>query len=800
MPGSGAFFLRRGCSSLILLTVLSAQYSASAQAPVRDVIEVASRKSLGIDQFECERIPVGSPDDYKPCIAQLPSGELLLTAFHQHKRDGGKVMEQTLLFRSQDGGRTWTEPAPLDLLGREPYLTVLKDGTVFITGHLLAADVRNKWGYTTGFIHRSTDGGQTWESTRIESEGIKPGAGNHSSRNVLELADGTLLVGVDYDGGGGPFFVWRSTDRGQTWDKSQQTTPQDFASRYGFFGGETWLWQARSGKIWALVRVDSNEMPIKDRPIKATDDQADHFILFSSSDAGATFDRVRDFGDYGEMYMSLLRLQDQRLLLTFTVRDLNPPLGVRALIGIETADGFEFDFEHDRLMLDVKTPVGQDQGGGFGPTVQLADGTLVTSYSWRGADSRTHLEVVRWRVPAAKSSAIDSPDFEIELTTATSGYDGKMCWVHARAGAIPAGTPGVPGSDPAVVMTTQKLDVTGSDVFYALHDFRTDDLGAHWDGPDAHDDLGRRPFPDGGEIVIADFWPDWHSTTGKLLGTGHTIRYVGNRVVSGKNPRWTGYSVYDPENRTWAPWKTLDVPRDSVLASSGAGCTQRVDLPNGDILLPVYCNPLEDGMVVPSFVVVLRCRFDGETLSYVEHGNQIRHETKRGFAEPSLAAFGGEYFLTIRHDEYAAVTRSSDGLHFEETKPWTFDNGGELGSYNTQAHWVVHSDALYLVYTRKGADNDHVFRHRAPLFMAQVDPQRLVVLRDTERVLVPQRGARQGNFGVTQVSPHETWVTVTEWMQTWGPNYILPVDNRLGADNSIFVAKIRWAKPNVLAP
>ena len=92
---------------------------------------------------------MGELDYYKPCIAKLPSGELLLTAFHQHKRDGNKVMEQTLLFRSSDGGRTWTGPQPLDLLGREPYLTVLKNGTVFITGHLLAQDVRNEWGYTT---------------------------------------------------------------------------------------------------------------------------------------------------------------------------------------------------------------------------------------------------------------------------------------------------------------------------------------------------------------------------------------------------------------------------------------------------------------------------------------------------------------------------------------------------------------------------------------------------------------------------------------------------------------------------
>ncbi|MDA1049061.1 MAG: sialidase family protein [Planctomycetota bacterium] len=396
------------CQLLFLLTTeirgqdLAGKPAAASSESRRDSFGVHSRQRLPVDKIECERVPLGEADDYKPCMAQLPSGELLLTAFHQYQRDGNKVMEQTLLFRSQDGGRTWSPPEKLDLLGREPYLTVLEDGTVFITGHLLAQDVRNEWGYTTGFLHRSADGGRTWQSTRAESEQIKPNASNHTTRNVLQLADGSLVVGVDYDGGGGPYFVWRSTDGGTTWDKSQHCQPRDFKSVYGFFGGETWLWQARSGKIWALVRVDSNELPITDRPIKAGNDQADHFILFSSADGGKNFERGRDFGDYGEMYMSLLRLRDKRLLLTFTVRDLNPPLGVRALLGVETDDGFEIDFNHDRLMLDTRTPIGKYQGGGFGPTVQLKDGTLVTSYSYRGDDDKTHLEVVRWKPPVLR--------------------------------------------------------------------------------------------------------------------------------------------------------------------------------------------------------------------------------------------------------------------------------------------------------------------------------------------------------------------------------------------------------------
>jgi hypothetical protein len=385
-------------SSLTLLTALLLAPALSTAEP----IAIQNPLRLPPDPIPCERIAVGEPDDYKPCVARMPDGELLMTAFHQHKLENKRMLEQTLLFRSNDGGKTWSAPEKLDLLGREPYLTVLPDGTIFLTGHLHHRDVRNEWGYTCGFLHRSTDRGKTWESIRIESEGIKPKASNHTTRNVLRLADGSLLLGVDYDGGGGPYLIWRSTDNGKTWDKSQRCGPKDFRSQYGFFGGETWLWQAKTGKIWALVRVDSREFPISGKSgIKSNGDQSDHFILYASTDGAKSFERIRDFGDYGEMYMSLLRLQDSRLLLTFTVRDLNPPLGVRAIAGRETDDGFEFDFTHDRIMLDVKTG-SRYQGGGFSPTVQLDDGTLVTACSYRAEDDKTRLEVISWKLPAAR--------------------------------------------------------------------------------------------------------------------------------------------------------------------------------------------------------------------------------------------------------------------------------------------------------------------------------------------------------------------------------------------------------------
>ena len=66
------------------------------------------------------------------------------------------------------------------------------------------------------------------------------------------------------------------------------------------------------------------------------------------------------------------------------------------MIGAETEDGFKLDFTRDRIVLSAKTPAHLTSGGGFGPTVLLDDGTLVTAYSYRDAEKVTHLELVRW--------------------------------------------------------------------------------------------------------------------------------------------------------------------------------------------------------------------------------------------------------------------------------------------------------------------------------------------------------------------------------------------------------------------
>jgi len=398
-------------------------------------IEIVNPKSLGVSQISAQRIAIGISGDYKPCIAKLPDGELLVVFFNMNSQKdqyaawNSKVQltcEDIFMCRSSDGGKTWSQRQELDLLGREPYFTILSDGTILITVHVLPQDVDNEWAPATQtLVHRSTDGGRTWKSTRFEIEkipGWERGMHSCSTRNVLELADGSLAIGVS-----GSKYIscfYRSDDKGATWQLAETNRFEhyesivDKASHIRLIWGESYLSQAPNGDLLAINRVDPSDVPAiaGQQEADGSWDHHDRMVLYRSTDNGNSWSFSELGSTYGEMYPAIIKLQDGRLLLTFTVRDLHPPLGVRAVLGEQTPDGFKFDFQNDRIMIDVKTPEAFPSGGGFGRTVQLDDGTLVTSYSynkqgdpgtgpipshWAPADQDQHLtcEIVCWRLP-----------------------------------------------------------------------------------------------------------------------------------------------------------------------------------------------------------------------------------------------------------------------------------------------------------------------------------------------------------------------------------------------------------------
>lgn len=349
--------------------------------------------------------------------------------------------------------------------------------------------------------------------------------------------------------------------------------------------------------------------------------------------------------------------------------------------------------------------------------------------------------------------------FDIRVETVVEAGGEDFAWFHPRAAAIPrVGKDG----DPAVVMTLQKhLQV--SDFYSGLYVMRSDDLGAAWTGPDEIPELRwRKESPD---IILSasDVTPGWHEPTGTLLAIGARQRYTAEGALARGVPKSvaTLYACYDPRSGAWSEWRMLAMPEhETRFGISSCSSSQWLVEDDGSLLLPIYFC---DSHLAPCYsVTVARCSFDGQTMRCLELGDELRLDVPRGLCEPSLAHFGDRTYMTIRNDKRAYVTKSEDGLHFEAIKPWVFDDGTELGSYNTQQHWLTLGDDLYLVYTRLGANNDHIVRHRAPLFMAQVDPGRLCVVRDTERVVLPERGAAMGNFGVNVISWAESWVTVGE--------------------------------------
>ncbi|MFH1006684.1 MAG: sialidase family protein [Candidatus Latescibacterota bacterium] len=388
----------------------------STQTRWNDTIEIHHPKTLGAAPLPAQRIPIGVPGDCKPCIAQLTGGELLLVAFHTTQTGDTKPLwgqsvglrrEDALLFRSTDGGQTWSEPDVFAFVGREPYFTVLSDGIVLMTAQMLPQDVRNERDHGRAFVHRSTDRGKTWQSREFAAEdlpGWEPGAFIFYSRTVLETEDGGLMMGVGC--ASGYDYQFRSDDRGATWHLSETCMYEHFGSGQVRDMGypvcaEAVYRKAANGDLIGLMRLSPLHLPPLGG-VALPDGHWDHherLALYRSKDGGKYWSFSEVGSTYAEMYPAILKLHDGRLLLTFTVRDLHPPLGVRAVLGEETPDGFTFDFEHDRLMLDTKTPAGMDSGGGFGCTVQLEDDTLVTSYSYRAQNDQMYSEVVRWKLP-----------------------------------------------------------------------------------------------------------------------------------------------------------------------------------------------------------------------------------------------------------------------------------------------------------------------------------------------------------------------------------------------------------------
>jgi len=377
----------------------------------------------------------------------------------------------------------------------------------------------------------------------------------------------------------------------------------------------------------------------------------------------------------------------------------------------------------------------------------------------------------------------------ISKETLWTNRDGKnRTWFHPRACMMPD-----ENGQPIALMNLQEIG--GSDYFGPVHWSVSRDLGKTWSDPEPIPALGRDPVSgrtDDLKAGVCDVTPQYHPQTGTVIALGHVVFYKGKYFA--RKEQLARYPVYVTRSKggSWSERKILewDDPRGAHIYSNN--CGQRVVLPDGSVQLSFTFGPEATNRMVAG----VRTTYDGRELKIADVGPALHNPKGRGLLEPSVTAFNDRFWLTIRaEDSRGYVSVSDDGLNWEPKKPWTWDDGTPLEMSTTQQHWLTHSDGLFLVYTRRDASNENVFRWRSPLWVAQVDVQRRCLIRSTERTVLPLVGdgvkqpdkvALMGNFNVTNVSPHESWVTVGEWMP------------RDGYRGDVVLARIRWSLPNKL--
>lgn len=362
---------------------------------------------------------------------------------------------------------------------------------------------------------------------------------------------------------------------------------------------------------------------------------------------------------------------------------------------------------------------------------------------------------------------------DITVSTIWEGRRTGTTWFHPRVCALPY------LDNTAFLMACQSIG--GSDVFGQVHWSWTTDRGHTWSDPTPIASLGRRRLPNGLQEGICDVVPEYHPTTHTLLAIGHNVYYRDNVLTKPSEDRFPVYAVRDP-NGQWRGRTQLPWPGETVPAIYTCGCAQRVNLPDGRILIPLSVGEQPEA---PRFVCSVVCTFDGTRLVIESMGNSLRLNIGRGLLEPTLARLDGTTYMTIRaEDGHGYVTSSDDGLIWNEMQPWCWDDGTPLTMSTTQQRWIANSHGLFLVYTRKATENINVMRWRAPLYIAQVNTETLRLIRSSEHIVIPLSGdgvndadhvARMGNFHTVNAGANEAWVTVGETLPNdgWRGNTLL---------------------------
>ena len=342
------------------------------------------------------------------------------------------------------------------------------------------------------------------------------------------------------------------------------------------------------------------------------------------------------------------------------------------------------------------------------------------------------------------------PPFTLSTQMIHEGSPPEFHWTIPRATAFP----GADGKT-ELLMTLSKKGRTGTDIYRGLAFTTSKDEGNTWE---ALTDLpyAPRPLHEGIVGMFGATVPVFHAKSGKMLLLGNCVGYTGYGTPKVKltGLRFPAYAVYDPKVRKWSDNYTVLTDQENANTTSGFPWM----LENGTFLWP--CNGGQ----------ILKASFDGEKITILERSPVIEGLGKvvKNTGEYHLTKLGDRFYLAMRCPDHNRIAASKDGLHFDPAVDLCWDDGTMVPSTATQMRWVRQQGRLYLVYTRTNESSKGIFRDRAPLWMAEMDPATLRLKKNTELIAVPISPSRDdlGNFGTMYMSEELSLITTSEFGRT----------------------------------
>lgn len=173
---------------------------------------------------------------------ELPNGDILMAAPWGRPPANFEQLAAKfpvpMLYRSNDGGRTWKEDVRLDIYWNLPGMISdggisflhLKDGRLALLAH---RHVKGLDGGGLPIISFSTDEGKTW--TNAKTIGAPEGVWYVMNDRLIQMKNGTIIVPVShmpkglgtYEGDHNLGLCFLSNDGGNTWKKSNKPADLD---------------------------------------------------------------------------------------------------------------------------------------------------------------------------------------------------------------------------------------------------------------------------------------------------------------------------------------------------------------------------------------------------------------------------------------------------------------------------------------------------------------------------------------------------------------------------------------------